>query len=124
MGTTPAPVDRFGRKRSDFSKVSLGAEEIMEWEYVTNKNLQSTINNLQKEGFRIIALEQNPNAVKLATSPKPLVPFALIVGNEVDGVSRNILDMVDEIVEIPMQGRKESLNVAVATGIALFSMLK
>ena len=123
VGTTPTPLDRFGRKRSDFAKVSLGSEEMLEWEYVAAKNLELTISNLQKEGFKIIALEQTPKSKNLATSHKPLTPFALIVGNEVDGISKEALELSDDIVEIPMQGKKESLNVSVSTGIALFMLI-
>lgn len=123
VGTAPAPVDRFGRKRSDFAKVSLGSEEMLDWEYVEQKNLQSAISNLQEQGFKIIALEQDPRAQKLEASSKQLEPFALIVGNEVDGVSPEALELSDEIVEIPMVGKKESLNVSVSTGIALFVLI-
>lgn len=124
VGTTPAPVDRFGRKRPDFTKISLGAEELVEWEYVEQKNFQFTISNLQEQGFKILALEQTSDSHNLATSPKLLTPFALIVGNEVDGVSSEALEASEAILEIPMQGKKESLNVSVATGIALFELMK
>ena len=121
VGTTPAPVDRFGRKRQDFTKVSLGAETT-NWEYV--KDLGFTIYDLRDQGFTIIALEQGPKAKKLGSfEANKLERFALVVGNEVEGVSRIVLDICDEIVEIPMQGKKESLNVSVATGIALFMLL-
>jgi 23S rRNA (guanosine2251-2'-O)-methyltransferase len=119
VGTTPAPLDRFGRKRQDFTKVSLGSEDMVSWEHVGSENLQFTIYNLQKDGFKIIALEQTPDAKDLKTLPKP-DKFAIIVGNEVNGVSRGALDISDAIVEIPMQGQKESLNVSVAAGVALF----
>lgn len=122
VGTTPAPLDRFGRKRADFAKVSLGSEDLIEWEYVPAKNFQSTISNLQNEGFEIIALEQTDKSIdvnKCETKDK----FALIVGNEVDGVSPEALAISDKIVEIPMRGKKESLNVSVATGIALFMLI-
>ncbi|MCR4279296.1 MAG: TrmH family RNA methyltransferase [Candidatus Zambryskibacteria bacterium] len=124
VGTTPAPVDRFGRKRKDFAKVSLGSEDMMDWEYVSEDNFQFTISNLQNDGFKIITLEQDPKARKLKSfEANKLERFALIVGNEVDGVSKVALDNSDEIVEIPMQGKKESLNVSVSTGIALFVLL-
>lgn len=124
VGTTPAPLDRFGRKRSDFAKVSLGAEESVAWEYVEQKNFQSTIYNLQNDGFKIISLEQHPKANKLEAKSYKLESFALVVGNEVEGVSKEALELSDEVVEIPMEGKKESLNVAVATGIALFVLIK
>ena len=121
VGTTPTPVDRFGRKRADFAKVSLGAEENVDWEYVEQKNLQFTIYNLQKQGFQIIALEQDPRSVRLKDF-KAQDQFVLVVGSEVDGVSKEVLDGSDAIVEIPMQGSKESLNVSVAAGTALFAL--
>lgn len=122
VGITPAPIDRFGRKRKDFSKVSLGAEEFVEWEQTDN--IQSTINNLKKGGYKIVALEQDKKSVKLSNSSTSQVDkFVLIVGNEVEGIPRVTLDMCDEILEIEMKGQKESLNVSVATGIALFNLI-
>lgn len=117
IGTTPAPLDRFGRKRQDFAKVSLGAEEIIDWEY--KKEIKPVIDNLKEEGFRIIALEQTPDAKDLKSLTKSDT-FAIIVGNEVTGVSKDALGASDIIAEIPMLGRKESLNVSVAAGVALF----
>jgi tRNA G18 (ribose-2'-O)-methylase SpoU len=123
VGTTPAPVDRFGRKRKDLAKVALGAEEFVKWEQ--SKNLKNEISNLKKAGYKIIALEQSPDSKKLSNFKTfKLENFALVVGNEVAGVSKEVLKLADEIVEIPMRGKKESLNVAVATGIALFKLCK
>lgn len=121
LGTTPLPVDRFGQKRKDFAKVSLGAEDLIEWEYQKTGGL--LIKKLKKEGFKIIALEQAENSVdyrKIKNTGK----IALIVGNEVGGVSKYLLKLSDEVAEIPMKGKKESLNVAVATGITVFGMLE
>ncbi len=121
IGTTPTPLDRFGRKRNDFAKVSLGAENI-DWSY--EKNLKLTIRDLKEQGFKIISLEQTQEAEKLTRLEiHKLELFALVVGNEVDGVSKEALALSDKVVEIPMQGKKESLNVAVATGIALFALM-
>ena len=117
VGTTPAPLDRFGRKRQDFAKVSLGAEESVDWEY--KKEILPVIKDLRDQGFQIIALEQDHRSHRLRDF-KAEDQFALIVGSEVDGVSRGALDNSDAIVEIPMQGMKESLNVSVAAGVALF----
>lgn len=119
IGTTPTPMDRFGRERSDFTKVSLGAERL-EWEYA--KDIREVLSGLREQEFKILALEQTPESKKL--SPEPSNLLALIVGNEVDGVSKDALDISDDIVEIEMKGEKESLNVAVATGIALYELLK
>ena len=117
IGTTPAPFDRFGRKRQDFIKVSLGAEKAIDWEYAQETEL--IIDNLKKEGFLVIALEQTPDSVDLKSLAKPN-KFAIIVGNEVAGVSEEAIRMADAVAEIPMLGQKESLNVSVATGVALF----
>ena len=121
LGTTPLPVDRFGQKREDFAKVALGAEDLVKWEYYKTGAL--LIKKLKKEGFKIIALEQSEDSVdyrKIKNTSK----IALIVGNEVGGVSKTLLKSADEIAEIPMKGKKESLNVAVATGIMVFGMIE
>lgn len=120
IGTTPTPLDRFGRKRRDFAKVALGAEESVKWEY--REEIVPVIEELKKEGFQIIALEQSRESEDLK-SFKPRDKFALIVGNEVEGVNKKALALADAVIEIPMQGTKESLNVAVALGIALFELL-
>jgi 23S rRNA (guanosine2251-2'-O)-methyltransferase len=120
IGTTPAPLDRFGRKRSDFAKVSLGAEDLIEWEQASDVGEQ--INVLKNSGFEVVALEQIANAESIRDFT-PQAKFALIVGNEVNGVSKEALDASDRVVEIEMMGEKESLNVSVATGVALFKML-
>jgi 23S rRNA (guanosine2251-2'-O)-methyltransferase len=121
-GTSPAPIDRFGRKRSDFVKAALGAEDSVIWNVV--EKIIPTIKNLKKQGYRIIVLEQANNSidykkVSLLKNEK----IVLIPGNEVDGVPKKILDLTDTIIEIPMRGTKESLNVSVATGIALYRLL-
>lgn len=121
VGTTPTPLDRFGRKRSDFTKVSLGAEELVDWDYFND--IEQAIESLKEDGFQIIALEQTNESTKDLRNFKPEDKFALIVGNEVDGVSKRALKSAETVLEIPMQGKKESLNVSVATGIALFMLL-
>ena len=117
IGITPAPLDRFGRMRKDFVKVSLGAEKTVDWKY--EKNIKPVIEELKEQGFKIIALEQAPDSKDLKSLPKS-DKFVLIVGNEVEGVSSEALDSADVIAEIPMLGQKESLNVSVAAGVALF----
>lgn len=120
VGTTPAPLDRFGRKRADFAKVSLGSEEMLEWEYA--KEIRTVIEDLRSQGFQIISLEQADRSENLKNF-KSQNQFALVVGNEVTGVSAQALEASDAVVEIPMQGNKESLNVSVAAGIALFMLI-
>lgn len=119
-GYTPQPLDRFGRKRSDVAKVALGAEETVIWEYV--ENTSKLIQALKKDGYTIVAIEQNERSIdykKFKVGEKT----AFILGNEPDGIEKDILDTCDAIVEIPMKGKKESLNVSVAAGIALFRTL-
>lgn len=120
IGTTPTPVDRFGRKRRDFAKVALGAEDLVPWEY--HREISTLLREWRENDFQIIALEQTDNSEDLKVF-KPSDKFALIVGNEVDGVSQEALDLSDKVVEIEMQGEKESLNVSVSTGIALFTLM-
>jgi 23S rRNA (guanosine2251-2'-O)-methyltransferase len=121
VGTTPTPLDRFGRKRSDLSKVSLGAEETVPWEYA--KEISPVLTRLKEAGYQIIALEQSEHSEYLQNF-KPKGKFALVVGNEVEGVSKVALEMSDVILEIEMKGEKESLNVSVSAGIALYSLLE
>jgi 23S rRNA (guanosine2251-2'-O)-methyltransferase len=122
VGTTPTPLDRFGRKRQDFAKVSLGAEDMIDWEYVRAEDLDFSIATLKSQGFQIVSLELTHESTDLKDA-RALNKFALVVGNEVDGVSKATLEKSNEMVEIPMRGKKESLNVAVSTGIALFVLL-
>ncbi len=117
IGTTPAPTDRFGRARQDFIKVSLGAEKRVPWEW--SKTIGPVIKKLKVGNFQILALEQDPRSKQL----KNFVPknkFALILGNEVKGVSKKTLELADSVLEIGTPGNSLSLNVSVAAGVALF----
>jgi tRNA G18 (ribose-2'-O)-methylase SpoU len=121
-GYTPGPLDRFGRKRKDLAKSALGAEEFVVWEQ--KKNLLSLISNLKKSGFKIIAIEQDKKSVDYRTLRlRSGQGNAFIVGPEVTGIPKNILNKCDIIAEIPMRGKKESLNVSVALGVVLFKVL-
>jgi 23S rRNA (guanosine2251-2'-O)-methyltransferase len=126
-GYTPTPLDRFGRARTDFIKVSLGAEKTVPWEHL--KQFSSAVKKLKKENYFIIALEQDKKSISLfdwshAPEAKNGKPMALVLGNEPRGLSPAALNRCDAILEIPMRGKKESLNVSVAAGIALFALLK
>ena len=116
-GYTPAPLDRFGRKNAKLTKAALGAEEFVPWE--KHEDIFSLIEELKMNGVRVVAVEQDPAAV-LYMELRRGGQTAFILGNEVDGVPPDVLRAADAIVEIPMQGKKESLNVAVAAGIILF----
>lgn len=123
-GYTPAPLDRFGRKRGDMAKSALGAEEFVLWEQ--KKNIFPLLTKLKKEKFLIIAIEQDKKSIdykKVSARGGPAYGWkkkAFIVGAEVTGIPKNILKKCDIIAEIPMHGKKESLNVSVSLGIALF----
>ena len=119
-GYTPAPVDRFGKPRKDFSKTALGAEHSISWRKL--KDPLKEIARLRSEGFFAVAIEQGRRSVhyrKIKLKRKML----FILGNEVRGLSDAILKHSDAIAEIPMRGKKESLNVSVAAGIALYGIL-
>ena len=115
-GYTPAPIDRFKRKDTRISKVSLGAEDTVLWE---QGDINEITKNLKNQDTEIVALEQTENSVPLNTYT-PNKDTALIVGNEVDGVSKEVLELCDAVVEIPMHGSKESFNVSNAGAIALY----
>lgn len=120
-GYTPAPLDRFGKKRNDIAKSALGAEESVPWEI--KKSFSMLLNKLKKDGYQIIALEQDKNSVhyrKIKLGEKN----AFLVGNEVLGIDKKTLAKCDQIGEIPMLGKKESLNVSVSLGIFLYGVLK
>ncbi len=121
-GYTPAPLDRFGRKRKDLTKSALGAEEFVKWEQ--KKSIFPLLSKLKKEKYFIVAVEQDKKSIDYKTlrlhSGQGNV---FIVGSETDGIPKSILKKCDVIAEIPMRGKKESLNVSVACGIALFRIL-
>lgn len=119
VGYTPAPLDRFGREVAEIKKTSLGASKTVEWESIANDSVTEKLAQLKEEGFQVVAVEQAKDSISLHDFI-PGEKTCYILGNEIDGVSKNLLKKSDFIVEIPMQGTKESLNVSVATGIILF----
>jgi 23S rRNA (guanosine2251-2'-O)-methyltransferase len=120
VGYTPKPIDKFGRPVKEIAKTALGAEKTISWE--TKKSLPALIRNLKREGFQIIAVEQSPKSVDYKKVRKAL-RSALVIGNEVSGISKKTLSLCDVVTEIPMRGEKESLNVSVAFGVAGFRLL-
>lgn len=119
-GYTPTPIDRFGRPVKELSKVALGGEQSVEWEYFASPLL--VLRKLKGKVTSIIGIEQDKRAVDYK-KVKPAFPVLFIVGNEVEGMPKNLLKKCDIIAEIPMKGKKESLNVGVSLGIALFRIL-
>lgn len=121
-GITPTPLDTKGRKRSDFAKVALGAEEVVSWE--SYEDTAEALNKLKKEGVYIVAIEQDEKAVDYKTvSIEGKEKVAFVIGAEVEGMNRETLSLCDVIAEIPMLGTKESLNVTIAFGIAAYRIL-
>ena len=119
-GYTPTPLDRFGRIRKDMAKSALGAEKFVPWEY--KKSLLALLDKLKREEYLIVGIEQAENSIgykKVKLQKKNI----FIMGAEVNGIPQNILKKCDIIAEIPMRGKKESLNVSVALGIILFGVL-
>lgn len=119
-GYTPSPVDDFGRARKDIAKVALGAEKTVPWE--SHKNTAKLINELKKQKVKVIGIEQAPKAIHIKTL-KIKNDTAFIFGNETKGLSKKVLSLCDEIVFIPMRGKKESLNVSVSVAVALYAVL-
>ena len=105
--------------RKEITKTALGAEEFVAWE--SQKDPLPVLQQLKDEGWHLMALEITPDAVSLADV---IVPdrVCLIVGHELAGVPPEILLLCDQVTKIPMLGKKESLNVAVAAGIALYCL--
>jgi 23S rRNA (guanosine2251-2'-O)-methyltransferase len=108
------------RNAHQIAKTALGAELTVAVEYIPDSLHAAT--KVRAEGRTLYALEQAPGAVS-AMSLRPTLPAALIVGNEVSGIGQSLLELCDAVIEIPQVGVKESLNVAVATGIALYQLL-
>jgi len=125
-GYTPVPAKSDALYLTDadkaLKKTALGAEAYIHWKkYVS---LTRVLDRLKKNGYTVIALEQNTGSIDYRKyHPVKKNGIALIVGNEVLGVDAKILEQCDTVIEIPMRGKKNSLNVAVATGIALYQIM-
>jgi len=111
LGITPDP------NHKKLQKTALGAENTVEWEFV--KNPEELITKLKKEGFEIIVVEQSSKAENFYDIEYP-EKIALIFGNEITGVSSEIISKSDKDIIIPMLGKKNSLNVATCVGILMY----
>lgn len=116
-GTTPSPKDRFGRLVGEIHKTALGAEQTVDWEYVSD--IYPVLDKLKESGFRVVAVEQAIDSVSLYDFQVP-DKVAYIMGSETEGLPQNVLAAADVILELPMLGEKESLNVSVTAGIVLY----
>ncbi len=119
-GISPSPIDRFGRERSDLHKSALGAEKSVAWEQ--HSSALTCVAQLKSEGYTVVCVEQAEKSVDYKTvTPKNKTVF--VFGNEVEGISKEVLDLADQVAEIEMLGEKESLNVSVTFGVVMFCIL-
>jgi len=121
-GITPTPLDRFGKLRRDFAKVSLGAEKTVRWRH--ERSALGAVRTLRKKGYCIYAVELSSDSIpyRRARARASRGKTALVFGNEVKGIPPSILRAADRILAIPMRGAKESLNVGVAFGIVAYGI--
>ena len=115
--------------REEITKTAIGAEEVVPWEYWIDA--KECIAMLNKKSVQLVALEQTKKSIDYrkfsassgsASGGKPKYPICLVLGHEIEGVEEGILDLCDEAIEIPMHGKKQSLNVSVAFGVAVYSL--
>lgn len=123
VGITPTPLDRFKMVNERLRKVALGSELIVPWSQ--EKDVVALAKGLKKSGYEIVALEQSKKSIPIFSGEIKIFKdkkIALFLGAEVSGLSKQILQLSDYIIDIPMNGKKESLNVAVAFGVAAYQL--
>jgi 23S rRNA (guanosine2251-2'-O)-methyltransferase len=114
-GITAQPPHR------DIHKTALGATESVDWEYC--EDTDELVNRLKSDGTITLSIEQAENSLKLDEfTPLPNQKYAIIMGNEVDGVQQSVIDISDHVLEIPQIGTKHSLNISVCTGVVLWDL--
>lgn len=114
-GYTPQPPHR------DINKTALGATETVDWLFF--ENTCAAISELKNRGYSVFAVEQTQNSISLENMKKITTKTAVVFGNEVEGVSDEVLKLVDNYIEIPQLGMKHSLNISVAAGIVLWQLV-
>lgn len=116
-GITPQPPHR------EIHKAALGATESVDWEHVpTTKN---AVQDLKCAGYTVVGIEQTTKSIKITDyNIQPEKKYAIILGNEVDGISDEVLEDIDDFIEIPQLGTKHSLNVSVCGGIVMWEFAK
>ena len=114
-GITPTPPHR------EIQKTALGATESVDWQYADSTI--EVVNQLKKEGWTILALEQTTNSVMLdKLKVEKGEKIAIVLGNEVEGIDQEVINLCDKAVEIPQFGTKHSFNVSVSCGIMLWQV--
>ena len=124
--TTHPPLSSENEKvptgRKEILKTALGSTKSVKWEYI--KNPKEVILKLKSEGVKICALEMTDKSIPYYKISEKDFPLCVVVGNEITGVSQDLIDLCDFAVEIPQYGIKQSLNVAVASGVMIFELRK
>ncbi|MBX2989763.1 MAG: RNA methyltransferase [Bacteroidetes bacterium] len=115
-GYTPHPP------RKEIEKTALGSTETVPWEH--HRTAEACLTAIRQTGARICVLEHTTKSIPYYEVTKKEFPICLVVGNEITGVSQNVIAAADLAIEIPMFGMKQSLNAAVAYGIALFELVR
>jgi 23S rRNA (guanosine2251-2'-O)-methyltransferase len=116
-GITPQPPHR------EIQKTALGATETIEWEHV--ESTIEIVTRLKQQGFKVLTIEQAEKTTFLHHFPVTKEEqYAIVFGNEVDGVEQTVIDMADHIIEIPQFGTKHSLNVSVCAGVVLWEFTR
>ena len=114
---TPLPIEK-DTVNNKIARASVGLYQYISWEY--QKDTAVLIQSLKSKGYTIVALEQDTRSVPFDNYTVPQSPIALVVGNETFGVDKQILEIADAVVELPMFGINKSVNVVVATGIVAY----
>ena len=116
-GITPVPPHR------EINKTALGATETVKWQHCSDA-IQK-LQELRGKGYKVIAAEQTAKSIKLHEAKfNPDEKYAVILGNEVDGVNQELIDQADYSLEIPQAGTKHSLNISVAAGVVSWELFR
>jgi len=115
-GYTPTPENK------EVLKTALGSTDSINWEYY--KDIKEAIINYRNKGYKICALELTENNINYYDIKESDYPLCLVIGNEINGIQQDVLDICDIAIEIPQYGIKQSLNVAIAYGISVYELRK
>ena len=115
-GITATPPNK------EIRKSALGSTNSVDWVY--SKNTLDYVNELRSNGYYVIGLEQVEGSTMLDKFSVPYQPIAIVIGNEINGVGQEVIDICDQAIEIPQFGTKHSLNVSVSAGIFLWDIWK
>ena len=108
----------------EIHKTALGAEDSVAWSH--HDDTAACVRELQRQGYRVLAVEQVEGSLKLGSSGLDSLPrkMAIVFGNEVEGVQQEVVDMCDGVLEIPQHGTKHSLNISCAAAIVIWEIYK